>query len=131
MEKIALKRYEVNDIVGALNSLEGRPDVIKDKDGKVHGIVTQPYDFQPETRLALARTYRKLKEELSCYEVVQRQIQSERVPEGEEDTRSLRFREFLAEGVEVDVEKVSISDIKVDTNKLAPQLIATLLPMLK
>lgn len=138
MEKISLKRYEINELVGAIKGLDGRPELVKDGDGKSLGVIVKPFELESKARYALAKTLRTLSGELTDYETVQKAIMAEKPPVSEkplegwsDDESKNRIRIFMLESVEVEVHKVKIQDLKVDTNKLAPQVIANLMPMLE
>lgn len=130
MDKITLKRYEVNELAAALREMSGRQEVVKDGDGKLHGIIAQPYDFTYQARYGFAKTLRAIAPDMETYESVRKEVASKKFPEGTDDTRDEEYRKFMIESVEIEVHKVKIVDVKIDTNKLSPQTIAALLPML-
>src|SRR3990172_143271 len=147
MTRVTLRRQDIADLYRALQSLDGRPELLSDGDGKPLGMRVKPFDFEPAARYAFAKTLRKLKGVISDYESAQNEIASRYRLMGstngksrEEVEHDLRLRDAEArEEIRklmlvddtVDLHFVAKADIKFDTNKLAPQTIAHLMLMIK
>lgn len=122
-----MKRHELNSLVRSIKSLEGRHELAKDGDGKLHGIILKPFDISAKARYAFAKTLRKLTEIVSDYEKVQKDKKAEN-----KETANDEIYKFMCEEEETPVEfhKVNIVELKIETNQLSPEVIADLLPML-
>ena len=127
-----LKRYEINELYQVLkNQLNGRAEVAKDKDGKELGIVVKPFDFEPDARYALAKTLRKLTGIVTDFESMEKSISEANKDEPAKGQEAMRAFLVAEHDEDVPVHLVAKADLKMDTNKLAPSVIAALLPMVR
>lgn len=117
---IMIKRYEINDMIAAIKSLEGRLQVVTDPDGKTIGVVIKPYDLPMKIRVALAKTLRSLLSEINDYEN----------NKFGEKPDSKELNNFMKEEIQVEVYEIMLTDLKIDTNQISPQVISNLLPII-
>lgn len=123
-----MKRYEVNNLVRSIKSLEGRYEIAKDGDGKVHGIILKPFKIESKSRIAFAKTFRHLTGIVSDYEKVQKELIAE-----DRETANDKIYKFMYEEETSDLclHKVNIVELNIETNQLSPEVIADLLPMIE
>ena|SRR3990167_9119026 len=127
-----LKRYEINELFQVLkHQLNGRAEVAKNGDGKEIGIVVKPFDFEPDARYALAKTLRKITGIVEDIGTVQNAILAEEKDGQAMEAVQLKARAYMLADHDDDVpiHLVNKSDLKMDTNKLPPSVIAPLLLM--
>lgn len=127
-----LTKREVLALNEAIKAIEGRLEECKDGDGKFQCAVVKPYDLESKAVYALARTKSKIDSVVNAIEREQRSILIKALKE--KDTPRVQLDEdnavVLDSTVEIEVFEFPIEHLKVSTNKLSPNLICALFPVL-
>lgn len=142
MEKIKLKRCQIRELYQAITDLNGRPEVVRDKDGSIIGQQLKPYEFSTKATYALSRTMRSISDEFRALQNARRRrVLDDKERDGKnvkDDSPSSNVspqceREIMEiedELVEVEVHRLPLADLRVDVNHLAPSVLAGLDPII-
>lgn len=136
--KLTLKRFQIRALWQALKSLDGRVEKQVDSDGK-SGFLMIPYTMEMGAKYAIVKTQKLLQGEMEAIEKEQESVQKQMsktngdgkpvLSDEEKLALNDRFNEFLREEVEVEVWRTKLENLKADTNKLGPNMLADLSPM--
>ncbi len=129
--KIQLTKLQVRTLAGCIRLLDGREVECKNADGKETGKLFKPYDLSAKTRYALAKTAANLQPELEAIEKAVRSKHAKGAGERLDVQEERDVLELLQELTEVEVHKLNVSELKIDTNQLPPSVLAGLMPMLE
>lgn len=135
-----LRNSDIQTLANAIARLGGRAEQVSNGDGKP-AIVVKPYDLPGKVIYALARTKAHLKPHVEAItEATQAMLRTHTGPDkseldGKADPKAWNvFQGELADlmrtEVEVEVHQIAMADLKIETNKLDPNLVADLLPIL-
>ena len=136
--KVTLRRSEVRALADALSALEGKQEQAKDGNGKNVGMVNVPYDLSGRARYALAKTLRSIQAEVDAMDAVRAgMIAKARATPQDQQNQSWQanlekeLTDFLNQTTELEVHALPITELKIETNKLGPRMLAALDPMLE
>ena len=102
--------------------MNGRPEVVKDGDGRYIGLVNIPYSWSGKTTLTLARIDQFIRPYVVSFETAVQKLK---------DTNG-ELQELMEEEVDVaELPKLRVSELNIETNKLSPSQVAALLPVLE
>lgn len=129
MVKITLKNTEIGELFQAIKSLDGRPEVIKDHDGKIIGILqNKPYKLELDARHALKKTLRSIKSIVEDFEDLQKVIVND--PDKKDNEKEKELRELGKKMHEVEVHMLDDVKLNIDTNEISQSIWMALEPML-
>jgi len=127
--KATLKRSEVRLLSIAITQLEGRREPVYDRDKNLVEVITKPFDFAPGVRYALAKTARKLQDEVDAVEA---EIKAQRAKaNGDAALVEEILQKWIMEKVEIEMHQIRAVDLRADENKLSPTTLSWLLPLLE
>lgn len=130
-----MKMREAIALLPALTSLDGRQRVVLD--GGVEKIVTEPYRFSANTRMAIARNVAALQAEQVSFNAARNgiimqmsggagKVPDDKVPAFQAELLSLM--EADCDGVSM--RKISEADLNLAENPIPPSVLAELMPIL-
>ena len=114
-----LTNLQLRNLYQAIKHLDGRPEQVKDGDGKHVGILMVPFDMDGKTRLAIARNFGVVEPLMATLDKTLATLKN---GDG---------MDLLAAEEEVALKAINVASLKIDTNKLPPSIVASLLPILE
>jgi hypothetical protein len=135
-----LKISQVVALSSAIKSLDGRAEVALDANGKNIGVVVKPYEFEnAQVRYALARTQRHLRNTIESYNKDVKEIVhvhsggKDQIKSGDPAAQVARKEIDLLDDEmhDVTVHTLKLADLKAHDNKLSPDLLCDLDPMIE
>ena len=125
MAKVTMTRIQLRGLAGCIRLLDGRMAEMKDKDGKPTGEqILKPFDLSAKARYALAKTASLIQGELDATEKAVRGLHDKASGQALDVKEERDVLDFLQETTEVDVHELDVTELKIDTNQLAPTLIS-------
>lgn len=130
-----LSRKDIQLLNNALAQLSGRAEQATDGDGKPT-LIQKPYDLSGRAIYAAARNRAHLRpiaeviQESSNAIVRKHADEKGNVPTGKLAACQAELNELMRTEEEVTLHRLPIAELKIETNKLAPDIVAGLLPIL-
>lgn len=134
--KATIRRAELHALFHALSALDGRQVIVKDGDGG-EAIAVIPYAFDGKTRMKIARARRLARADVEDYNEANNLLIRELDPSGtvkrtspQWGTYTERRDQLMRAPVEIELPRIALDELKLETNAIPPSVLDGLAPVL-